>query len=154
MVGCRGTDALAGGVKKASASHGTPPLRDILKNTCMGPASAHAEVQHAPATTTRLERARLGHLRRRHDIRCIDCDVDERSRRYRPTMLVMVATSLIEYALDSRWTRGSQTDVLWTSSAPSNHASPSIPHLLRRVYPSLCGIAAQTATRTMRPSPA
>ena len=39
-------------------------------------------------------------------------------------MLVMVATSLIEYALDSRWTRGSQTDVLWTSSAPSNHTSP------------------------------
>merc|ERR1712226_499237 len=37
----------------------------------------------------------------RHDIQCIDCDGSERSRRYRPSMLVMVAASLIERALDS-----------------------------------------------------
>ena len=125
MVGRRDTDALAGGVKKASAM-ALHPCAIFSKTHAWVQRQRTPRVQPKPHWTTRLERARKRtpcHLRRRHDIRRIDCDGNERSRRYRPSMLVMVATSLIERALGSRWTRGLQTDVLWTSSAPWSNAS-------------------------------
>ena len=145
MVGRRDTDTLAGGVKKASAmafhpcaifskTHAwvqrqrTPRVQPEPQTTQTSPTYSYSDVRAHALQRRRASNAHAKrtpcHLRRRHDIRCIDCDVNDRSRRYRPSMLVMVATSLIEYALDSRWTRGSQTDVLWTPSAPSNHTSP------------------------------